>query len=149
MKKMILSLLAASIICTANPAGASASSSTFKSEIKTEASKVIGTPYVLGGTSTRGFDCSGFTRYVYKKLNKTLPRTARQQARIGKPVAKGNLSVGDLVFFNTMGRGISHVAIYIGHNKIIHAASSSGVTISSLSQSYYAKRYVTARRVVK
>ncbi|MEW4369670.1 C40 family peptidase [Paenibacillus kandeliae] len=149
MKKLILSLLAAAVICTAQPDGASASTPTFKSEIKSQATRVIGTPYVMGGTSTHGFDCSGFTRYVYKKLNKSLPRTARQQAKIGKAVYKGNLSVGDLVFFNTMGYGISHVGIYIGNNKFIHSASSTGVTISSLSQSYYKNRYVTARRVVK
>lgn len=148
LKKTILSLLAAAVICTAQPTGASASTPAFKSEIKSQASKVMGTPYVMGGTSTRGFDCSGFTRYVYKKMHKTLPRTARQQAHIGKAVYKGNLSIGDLVFFNTLGYGISHVGIYIGNNKFIHAASSSGVTVSSLSESYYKKRYVTARRVV-
>ncbi|WP_322906122.1 C40 family peptidase [Paenibacillus campi] len=149
MKKTILSLLAAAVICTAQPTGASASTASFKSEIKSQAARVIGTPYVMGGTSTRGFDCSGFTRYVYKKMHKTLPRTARQQAHVGMPVYKGNLSIGDLVFFNTLGYGISHVGIYIGNNHFIHAGSSTGVTISSLSDSYFAKRYVTARRVVK
>jgi cell wall-associated NlpC family hydrolase len=110
--------------------------------------KLIGIDYNYGGTSTSGFDCSGFTGYVFKKLGVTLPRTSRDQAAKGKKVARSDLRPGDLVFFNTSGSGISHVGIYVGNNNFAHSSSSRGVTISALDEGYYAKRYVTARRVM-
>lgn len=109
---------------------------------------LIGIDYDYGGTSKSGFDCSGFTGYVFKKLGIDLPRTSRDQAAKGKKVARDSLRAGDLVFFNTSGSGISHVGIYVGNNKFAHSSSSKGVTISGMDDSYYAKRYVTARRVM-
>ncbi|BCG60436.1 hypothetical protein PUR_38610 [Paenibacillus sp. URB8-2] len=111
--------------------------------------QVIGTPYLWGGTTVSGFDCTGFILYVMKKFNvNSLPRTSQSQAKEGTPVAKENLRSGDLVFFNTFGKGVSHAGIYIGNNQFAHASSSKGVRISKLSESYYQNRYVTARRVV-
>ncbi|MNW31249.1 Murein DD-endopeptidase MepS/Murein LD-carboxypeptidase precursor [compost metagenome] len=144
MKKVILSLLGAAVLFTGT------ATSTYASEAKLiqEVSQVKGTPYKFGGTTSSGFDCSGFVRYVFNQFNLSLPRTSALQAKQGEVVAKSNLRPGDLVFFNTNGRGISHAGIYVGNNKFAHSSSSKGVTVSKLSDSYYSKRYVTARRVV-
>ncbi len=114
------------------------------------AKKYIGTKYRYGASTktTKRFDCSSYVKYVFKKTKgKTLPRTSRQQARMGKHVAKKNLQAGDLVFFGSK-RRIGHVGIYIGKNKFIHASSASKkVTISSLDKKYYKRKYRGARRV--
>ncbi|MFD2881924.1 C40 family peptidase [Paenibacillus rhizoplanae] len=101
-----------------------------------------------GGTNTNGFDCSGFTKYVFKNVGLTLPRTSKAQYKVGTTVSKSNLRSGDLVFFNTLGNGVSHVGIYVGNGKFAQSSSSRGVTISSMSQSYWANRYVGAKRVM-
>lgn len=105
-----------------------------------------GTPYVWGGNTTRGFDCSGFTQHLYRQQGLTIPRTAKQQYDGGKPVAKANLQQGDLVFFNTTGP-ITHVGMYIGDGKFVHAANAKrGVRVDTLTSGYYAKCYAGARR---
>ena len=107
-----------------------------------------GTPYSRGGTSRGGFDCSGFTRHVYAKFGIMLPHSSAAQAGLGVSVSRGELSPGDLVFFQTTRRSISHVGIYIGNNNFVHASSHGrGVTVDSLGSSYYAPRYRGARRV--
>ena len=107
-----------------------------------------GTSYRRGGTSRGGFDCSGFTRYVYAKYGVSLPHSSAAQAGKGAAVAKSDLQPGDLVFFQTSRRGISHVGIYIGGGNVVHAASRGrGVTVDSINSSYYAPRYRGARRV--
>lgn len=107
-----------------------------------------GIRYSRGGTSRGGFDCSGFTRYVFAKYGVSLPHSSAAQARMGTPVSRDELRPGDLVFFQTNRRGISHVGIYIGNNRFVHAATHGrGVTVDSLSSAYYASRYRGARRV--
>lgn len=108
-----------------------------------------GTRYRWGGTSRSGYDCSGFVQSVYKSQGVSLPRTSRDMAGVGSKVSKSSLKPGDLVFFAT-GRGsrISHVGIYKGDGKFIHASSGKGkVVTSSLNDGYYSRRLVTARRV--
>jgi peptidoglycan endopeptidase LytE len=113
------------------------------------ACKYIGVPYRWAGTSPRGFDCSGFTQYVFRQVDIDLPRTASDQAGSGSHVDKKDLQVGDLVFFNTYGKGISHVGIYLGDGKFISASSSHGVTVDALDDPHYwGRRYRDARRVI-
>jgi cell wall-associated NlpC family hydrolase len=108
-----------------------------------------GVKYRFGGATPAGFDCSGFVMYVYNKHGIKLPRTADIQFKAGKPIkGKKDLKPGDLVFFETYEKGASHVGIYQGNDKFVHASSSRGVTISGLSEAYYAKRYLGARRVL-
>lgn len=110
------------------------------------AMSLIGTPYSFGGTSRSGFDCSGYTQYVFRGSGVSLPRTSYAQFGVGTAVSKSQLQPGDLVFFTTYSSGASHVGIYIGGGSFIHA-SNSGVRTTSLYDSYYASRYLGARRV--
>lgn len=107
-----------------------------------------GARYVRGGTGVRGFDCSGFTRYIYSRFGVRLPHGSKAQARCGKPVPRSQLQPGDLIFFHTRRRGVSHVGLYLGQNKFIHASTPKrGVLVSSLNERYYSSRYKWARRV--
>lgn len=108
----------------------------------------IGVPYVFGGTSPYGFDCSGYVQYVFAHAGISLPRTADVQYEVGTPISTAELIPGDLVFFSTYTYGASHVGIYVGDGNFIHASSSRGVTISSLSQAYYSSHYIGARRIL-
>ncbi len=110
-----------------------------------------GVRYRWGGMSRSGTDCSGFTSQVFKANGITLPRTSGAQATVGKPVNKGDLKAGDLVFFRTSrGSRITHVGMYTGNGKFIHASSGGGrVQENSLAEGYYSSRFVTARRLTK
>lgn len=110
--------------------------------------KLIGIRYKTNGTTTAGFDCSGFTQYVFKKLGIDIPRDSRSQAKRGEKIAVPDLRAGDLVFFNTNGKGVSHVGIYVGDGKFAHSSLSKGITITALSDKYYVKRYLFARRII-
>ncbi|MGG6468796.1 peptidoglycan-binding protein [Saccharococcus caldoxylosilyticus] len=114
-------------------------------ELVADASELLGKPYVWGGqTPEVGFDCSGLIVYLFKKQGISLPRTVATIWNVGTPVSSP--SVGDIVFFNTSQSGPSHAGIYIGNRQFIHSGSSTGVTISSLDNSYWKARYLGAKR---
>lgn len=121
--------------------------STKGADIVNNAQKYMGVPYVWGGATPAGWDCSGFTQYVMKESGITIPRTAAEQFGKGVAVNKNDLQVGDMVFFTTYKPGASHVGFYLGDNKFIHASSAAKeVTINSLTETYYAEHYIGARR---
>jgi cell wall-associated NlpC family hydrolase len=126
--------------------GILARTSKIAAQLTRSALRFLGVPYVFGGTTASGFDCSGFVQHVFAMLGIGLPRTADAQYDVGRP-AVGGPRPGDLVFFDTYG-GVSHVGIYLGHGKFVHASSSRGVTVSRLSESYWASRYVGAKRLI-
>ncbi|MEA3455329.1 MAG: C40 family peptidase, partial [Campylobacterota bacterium] len=111
-----------------------------------------GGKYVWGGTTPRGFDCSGYVQYLFKKHSVKLPRTAWSQSKLGHKIALANLKTGDLLFFNTdkkRGIPVSHVGIYMGNGKFIHAASrKKGIIISPLA-GHYQECFVVAKRIIK
>ena len=118
------------------------------SSVVATANQYIGSRYIYGGTAPSGFDCSGFTSYVYKKYGVSLNRTAAGQYSNGVAVSKGELQPGDLVMFGKS--GINHVGIYIGGGKMIHAANPSrGVTTDTINSGYYGTNYVGARRILQ
>jgi len=125
----------------ADYAGTSATT-TLREDIIAYAETYLGTPYVYGGTSRSGIDCSGFTMAVFAQFGISLAHGASDQYGSCRPVSDAERQPGDLVFFSTYTSGISHVGIYIGGGLFIHASSSYGVTISSLSESYYASCYL-------
>lgn len=107
-----------------------------------------GVRYRSGGNSKKGVDCSGFVCAVYTALyGITLPRVSREQYRISRKISTTELQQGDLLFFNTTGRGVSHVGIYLGNNRFIHASVSKGVMVNSMFETYYLKRFVGAGRI--
>lgn len=121
-----------------------------QSRLMREISKYMGVPYLLGGTSGEGLDCSAYTMLVYRQaLGRELPRTSQEQAKVGSPVDSDDLKFGDLVFFNTTGEPASHVGIYLGDDLFAHASVSFGVTISSLQSTYYKNRFEQARRIIE
>ena len=118
-------------------------------QIVAEARKYLGTPYVYGGASPNGFDCSGFVYYVLKQFGYSPYRTPADQYRMGTSVSKANLQPGDIVFFaGTYGSGISHVGIYVGDGQFIHSPNSrSTVSYADLTSGYWAQHYYGARRL--
>ncbi|WP_081976111.1 C40 family peptidase [Ureibacillus manganicus] len=132
-----------------NKAVASANEYDFTSDKFQETAKqYLNIPYRWGGTTTSGFDCSGYVFKVFSDLGIELPRTSRTQYGVGVDVKKEDLQPGDLVFFNTLGNGVSHVGIYYGDGKFINSQSFKGVSITDINDpKYWGARFVGAKRV--
>jgi cell wall-associated NlpC family hydrolase len=142
---------------TAPPAVAAASGApearkadeSIKDRLLRVAQRMLAVPYRFGGTTLWGLDCSGFVQKTFAFLGLDLPRSAREQFREGAKVAKADLSPGDLVFFRTYAKYPSHVGIYLGDNRFVHASSRERmVTVESLDTPYYVKRYIGAKRLL-
>ncbi|HET9439002.1 MAG TPA: C40 family peptidase [Longimicrobiales bacterium] len=124
------------------------------SSVLATADDYIGTKYVWGGATPRGFDCSGFVQYVFRRHGIELPRTSRQQAQVGRSVATslGSMRVGDLMFFATDGNRVDHIAIYAGNDEIIHSSSSGGGVgydnFSTKRGRWFVDHHVATRRVI-
>jgi cell wall-associated NlpC family hydrolase len=109
-----------------------------------------GKPYRNGGSDPAGFDCSGFTQYVFGQQGVTLPREVRDQFQLGRSIRPQDVAPGDLLFFSTTPPGVSHVAIALGGDRFVHAPSSNGVVrVERLSAAYWSRRFVAARRVTR
>jgi cell wall-associated NlpC family hydrolase len=110
--------------------------------------QLLGVPYQNGGTTADGFDCSGFTQYVFARNGLLLPREVREQYSAGSPIALHAVAPGDLLFFETVAKGPSHVGIALGGDAFVHAPSSTGVVrVEHYTAAYWSKRFVGARRV--
>jgi cell wall-associated NlpC family hydrolase len=141
-------VIATTVSSPSNPSFSPSNSSL--PDVREVSQRYLGVTYRYGGTNpSAGLDCSGFVQIVFAELGLKLPRTSALQFQAGIAVDRENLTEGDLVFFDTLGRGVSHVGIYLGDDQFIHAASNPGkVTISSLSEKYWQPKYLGARRVL-
>jgi probable lipoprotein NlpC len=143
LRKLVSSLLISGLlVMSAGPALAA------ENPLLETVKELYGVPYKASGTTKKGFDCSGFTSYVFQSLGVELPHSSAAQYKLGTTVARKDLQVGDLVFFRTNGRSVSHVGIYIGNNTFVHSESGRGVVKTKLTDPYYwSKRYVGAKRI--
>ncbi len=140
-------------VVTKNTLGSALFGETFMTKaqgaaIVATAKTFIGVPYVFGGMTPAGFDCSGLLQYVFKLNGFTIPRLADEQYYLGRKAEVSKLSPGDLVFFTTYTDGVSHCGIYVGNGKFLHASSSRGVMINNLTDEYWKPRFVGAKKLV-
>ena len=143
MQKSIVIFVMALLLFIA-PFTGQAEASSIAADISKTAKSLVGVKYSYGGTTKSGFDCSGYVGYVFKENSISVSRSSSSLYASGKAVNKADLETGDLVFFNTTGKGVSHVGIYIGDGKFIHAPTTGKkVDISDMSNVYWDKAFIT------
>lgn len=120
-------------------------------EVMYKVIEYLNTPYLWGGTSKRGIDCSGFVQTVmYQSIGIMLPRTSYEQSNVGNTVEREDLKFGDLLFFDTMNRGrVTHVGIYLSDGYFVHSGSKTGVAVASLDSDFYSRTFLKAKRVIE
>lgn len=139
----LLSLLLAG--CAGRPTAPPQPAEPARAALVDAAQRMLGAPYRAGGASPRGFDCSGLVRYSFGRIGVSVPRTAAEQFARARPVGQRALQPGDLVFFNIGGRRVSHVGIYVGERRFVHAPSNGKqVSVDSLDNPYWRRRMVGA-----
>jgi hypothetical protein len=148
-KRACLAYGATLIVAIGLPVRAQTAAEDSAADLVLRALALLETPYRYGGRTPTGFDCSGFVGYVFSEAaGVVLPRRTEDIGRIGAKLSQGELTAGDLVFFNTLGRRFSHVGIYIGNDRFVHAPTRGGrVRVERLSDAYWTARYNGARRV--
>ncbi|ARK32478.1 C40 family peptidase [Halalkalibacter krulwichiae] len=130
---------------TAEPSRGTTNRAALMTNLVADGANYVGVPYLWGGQTPSGFDCSGLVQYLFKKQGVSIPRTVAQQWAAGTTVSQP--AVGDLVFFETISKGPSHNGIYIGNGQFLHSGSSTGVTVASMNNSYWKSRYLGAKRL--
>lgn len=151
MKKLLLAFLSLLLAaCSTAPTRQFAASDDQVNDLVMYAVSLADTPYHYGGNSAAGFDCSGFVDHVYRHaLGISLPRTSREISQVGTPINRNELSPGDLVFYNTQHASFSHVGIYVGDGKFVHAPrSGERVRTEEMQLRYWQTRYDGARRIL-
>ncbi|MBL7074676.1 C40 family peptidase [candidate division KSB1 bacterium] len=124
--------------------------SEFRQKLDRRIRYYLGTPYQLGGESRAGMDCSGLVKTVFREaVGIDLPRTSKQQYRLGTVISKGELKFGDLLFFEMDGSGLDHVGIYYGKGLFVHASTAEGVILAYFKDDYFQKRFVGIRRIAR